>query len=51
MPHKLSLFLYESWSTFDEAVDGLTPEEATTRHDGGSSIAWTIGHVTNMLDS
>ena len=51
MPQKLTLFLYESWSMLDEAVEGLTPEEATTRHDGGSSIAWTIGHVTTMVDS
>ena len=51
MPHSFALFLYESWSLLDDAVEGLTPEEATTRHDGGSSIAWTIGHVTTMVDS
>ena len=51
MPHALALFLYESWSLLDDAVAGLTPEEAPTRHDGGSSIAWTIGHVTTMVDS
>ncbi len=51
MPHALALFLYESWSLLDDAVEGLTPEEATTQHDGGSSIAWTIGHVTTMVDS
>lgn len=51
MPQKLTLFLYESWDMLDEAVEGLTPVEATTRHDGGSSIAWTIGHVTTMVDS
>ena len=51
MPEKLTLFLYESWSMLDEAVEGLTPEEATTQHCGGSSIAWTIGHVTTMVES
>ena len=51
MPQKHTLFLYESWDMLDEAVEGLTPVEATTRHDGGSSIAWTIGHVTTMVDS
>ena len=51
MSQQLTLFLYESWSTSDEALEGLTAEEATTRHDGGSSIAWTIGHVTTMVDS
>ena len=51
MPHRLTLFLYESWSMLDDAVEGLTPEEATTRYDGGSSAAWTIGHVTTMVDS
>ena len=35
----------------DGAVKGLTLEEATTRHDSGSSVAWTVGHVTTMLDS
>ena len=51
MPHRLVLFLYQSWSDLDDAVGGLTYEEATTRSHGGSSIAWTLGHVTHMLDS
>lgn len=51
MPQAPTLLLYESWTMLDEAVEGLTPEEATTRHDGGSSIAWTVGHVTTMVDS
>ena len=51
MPDRFALFTYESWKNLDESVVGLTREEATTRHDGGSSIAWTIGHVTNMVDS
>ena len=51
MPHRLTLFLYESWSMVDDAVEGLTSKEATTRYDGGSSVAWTIGHVNTMVDS
>ena len=51
MPDRPVLFLYESWSNFDDAFEGLTPEEATTRHNGGSSIAWTVGHVLHMVDS
>jgi hypothetical protein len=51
MPNKLILLMYESWADLDRAVDGLTSEEATMRHAGGSAIAWTLGHVTNMVDS
>lgn len=51
MPDRLSLFLYQSWSGLDDSVDGLTREEATTRHFGGSSVAWTVGHVATMVDS
>ena len=51
MPDPLALFLYESWKNLDVSVSGLTREEATTRHFGGSSVAWTIGHVTTMVDS
>ncbi len=50
MPNRLIALVYESWADLDRAVSGLTPEEATARHDGGSSIAWTVGHVTHMLD-
>ena len=51
MLDKLILLMYESWADLDRAVNGLTPEQATTRHDGGSAIAWTVGHVSNMVDS
>ena len=42
MPDKLIALMYESWATLDRGMDGLTPEEATTRHDVGSCIAWTL---------
>ena len=51
MANKLILLMYESWAQVDSAVRGLTPGEATTRYDSGSSIAWTVGHVTTMVDS
>ena len=51
MTDRLVLFLYESWKYLDQSIEGLTQEEATTQYDGGSSIAWTIGHVTTMVDS
>jgi uncharacterized damage-inducible protein DinB len=43
--------MHQSWTDLDHAVEGLSLEEATARYDGGSSIAWTVGHVTNMVDS
>ncbi len=48
---KLILFMYESWAQLDLAADGLTPAEANDRHEGARRIAWTLGHVTNMVDS
>jgi hypothetical protein len=32
-------------------LDGLDVADATRQVDGGSSFAWTLGHVTNQLDS
>ncbi len=51
MPNRLIALVYESWADLDRAVSGLTPDEAMSCHDEGSSIAWTVGHVTHMLDS
>ena len=51
MPDKLVSLMYQSWDDLDRAVGGLSAAEATARHDGESSIAWTVGHVTNMVDS
>lgn len=51
MPHRLVLYLYQCWIDLDGTIEGLTYDEATTRRHGGSSIAWTLGHVTHMLDS
>ncbi len=43
--------MYRAWADVDRAVDGLSAEEATVRRDGGSSIAWTFGHVAQQVDS
>ena len=51
MPTKLVLLTYESWADLYRAIDGLTPDEALTRSHGSSAIAWTVGHVTHMVDS
>ncbi|MEX0786061.1 MAG: DinB family protein [Dehalococcoidia bacterium] len=51
MRDKLALLMYQSWADLDTAADGIASGDATHRHDGGSSIAWTTGHVTNMVDS
>ena len=51
MTSKLVALMYESWAQLDRAIEGLTSEEITARHDVGSSVAWTVGHVTTMVDS
>jgi hypothetical protein len=51
MPDNLALLVYQAWSDLDEAVAGLTPEQATDRRDGQSAIAWTVGHVSQQVDS
>ena len=51
MREKFVALMYESWADLDRALSGLTRDEATACHNDGSSIAWTVGHVTSMLDS
>ena len=51
MRSKLVGFLLQSWADLDLSVAGLSPEEMESRIDGGSSFGWTVGHVTNMVDS
>ena len=48
---KVVLLMYRSWGDIDRAVEGLTADEATARYDGGSSMAWTFGHLACMIDS
>ena len=51
MPTTFTALMYQSWSDLDHALNGLPFETATISHDAGSSIAWTVGHVTNMVDA
>jgi DinB superfamily len=48
---RLIPFLYQSWDDLDHAVHGLTAAEAADYASNRSSICWTDGHVTQMLDS
>jgi hypothetical protein len=41
----------EGWYELDRVLDGLSVEDATQQVDGGSSFAWTLGHLTNQLDT
>jgi hypothetical protein len=41
----------EGWGELDRVLDGLDSADATRQVDGGSSFAWTLGHITNQLDS
>ncbi|MPZ50042.1 MAG: DUF664 domain-containing protein [Dehalococcoidia bacterium] len=51
MAEPLVRYLYQAWSDLDQALDGLSAAEATTVYDDGSSVAWTVGHITNQIDS
>lgn len=44
-------FMFQSWTDLDQAVDGITYEAAMTSVGGSATIAWSAGHVTQMLDS
>jgi len=35
----------------DRVLDGLEDQLATEQIDGGSSFAWTLGHVTSQVDA
>lgn len=48
---KLVSLLFDAWADMDRVVDGLTPDEALESLDGGSSFAWTVAHVANVLEA
>lgn len=50
MTHKLVALLFDAWDDLDRATAGLSASEAT-RVDRGSSVAWTVAHLANQLDS
>lgn len=45
--------VFDAWADLDRALAGLGPTEALLRwEDGdGSSFAWTLAHVTELIDS
>jgi DinB superfamily len=43
--------IVDGWAELDRVLDGLSYEDATRQVDGGSSFAWTLGHMTNQLDT
>ena len=48
---KLVGLLFSAWEDLDRAIAGLSPEDAVRSLDGGSSFAWTVGHLANQLDA
>ena len=48
--HPVAGLVVEAWNDFDRVVEGVTPEEAVQNTEGQSSIAWTLGHVSEHLD-
>jgi hypothetical protein len=43
--------VFEAWGEVDRVLDGLDTSTATRQIDGGSAFAWTLGHLTNQLDT
>lgn len=43
--------VFEAWSDLDRVVANVGDDDMLTQMDGGSAFAWTIGHVTNMVDA
>jgi hypothetical protein len=41
----------EGWAELDRVLDKLSNEDATRQVDGGSSFAWTLGHLSSQLDT
>jgi hypothetical protein len=42
--------VFEAWKDFDRVVDGVGVTDGVLNPDGQSSIAWTLGHVTEHVD-
>src|SRR5687768_4098565 len=48
---KLVGFVFEAWADIDRVTAGLINTQAVVSLDGGSTFAWTYGHVANQLDA
>ena len=47
---KLVALLYAAWDDADRVYAGLSDADALKRHEGGSTFAWTLAHITRGLD-
>ncbi len=47
----LASLVLEAWHDLDRATADLSADDAERSVDGGNSIAWTVGHCTQMVDS
>ena len=43
--------IYQSWLDLDQATEELSSSDTESRHLELSRIAWTVGHVTQQVDS
>jgi hypothetical protein len=43
--------LIDCWADVDRLVLGIDPQLAELKPGHGSSVAWTIGHITNQVDT
>lgn len=50
MTSKLVSLVFNMWDDVDRAFGELSPEEATTQDDGGSSFGWTLVHQMAFED-
>ena len=51
MSSKLVALLFEAFRELDEAMDGLSNDQAVVGQHGESSFAWTYAHTTNQVDA
>ncbi len=47
---KLVALLYAAWDDADRVYAGLSDADALKRHEGGSTFAWTLAHITRGID-
>ena len=47
---KLVGLLFDAWDDLDRATDGLDAAQAAAGMAGGSSFAWTVGHLASYVD-
>lgn len=43
--------LQTAWNDIDRALEDVRSEDLTRQIRGGSSFAWTLGHITHGIDS